>query len=310
MTTAIPTAAAPNARRPTKASARLEVLDVVVDVDPPDVILSRMLGEAVRSTRTTVYYANAHVLNLAAEDVELRHALNSADIVLSDGYAIQLAARWLRFGRTERMAITDYIWSFAEACAEAALSLYIVAGAPGVAERAAAILRERYPRLDIRGTHHGYVADTDVCSALVADIHARQPDVVCVGMGTPTQEFWIERYGDELDVPLIWAVGAVMDFVSGEVRRPRPGWMCDRGLEWVTRLCADPRRMWRRYLCGHPKYLARLARQSGAAHRVARRANARPLRLSSDPRAWVTSSAGPDRRRRSTSPPQSRRSPQ
>jgi len=35
--------------------------------------------------------------------------------------------------------------------------------------------------------------------------------------------------------------------LRGEVRRA-PGWMSRMGLEWLFRLAAEPRRLWRRYL--------------------------------------------------------------
>jgi N-acetylglucosaminyldiphosphoundecaprenol N-acetyl-beta-D-mannosaminyltransferase len=57
--------------------------------------------------------------------------------------------------------------------------------------------------------------------------------------------------------------------VSGEVARPRPSWMCDHGLEWVTRFAMEPKRMWRRYLIGHPAFLRHVLRARLAAHRAA-----------------------------------------
>ena len=42
-------------------------------------------------------------------------------------------------------------------------------------------------------------------------------------------------------------IGAAFEFIAGTVRRP-PQWMQRAGLEWLGRLCAEPRRLWRRYL--------------------------------------------------------------
>jgi UDP-N-acetyl-D-mannosaminuronic acid transferase (WecB/TagA/CpsF family) len=33
------------------------------------------------------------------------------------------------------------------------------------------------------------------------------------------------------------------------------------GLEWLYRLSREPRRLWRRYLIGNPRFLAAFARQ-------------------------------------------------
>jgi N-acetylglucosaminyldiphosphoundecaprenol N-acetyl-beta-D-mannosaminyltransferase len=242
------------------APCRVTVLDVPVDADAPEVILERLMSRTRAGIPTKVYYANAHTLNRASEDAELRRWLQQADVVLPDGYGVRLAARWLGQQEPRRMAITDCIWSFAAGCARSGISLYILAGRPGVAARAAEVLVDRHPGLEVAGTHHGYLASPEANATALADIRAKRPGALCVGMGSPAQELWIERHFPVLEVPLVFAVGAVMDFVSGEVQRTRPQWMSDHGLEWITRLTAEPRRMWRRYLLGNPLFLARVAR--------------------------------------------------
>jgi N-acetylglucosaminyldiphosphoundecaprenol N-acetyl-beta-D-mannosaminyltransferase len=42
-------------------------------------------------------------------------------------------------------------------------------------------------------------------------------------------------------------VGAAFDFHSGKMQRA-PLWMQHYGLEWLFRLCSDPRRLFKRYL--------------------------------------------------------------
>jgi N-acetylglucosaminyldiphosphoundecaprenol N-acetyl-beta-D-mannosaminyltransferase len=111
----------------------------------------------------------------------------------------------------------------------------------------------RYPGLQIVGTLPGYGAG----AGAVAEINGSSADILLVGMGTPTQEKWIVRYGDQLDAPVIWAVGALFDFVSGKLPRG-PRWMTDHGLEWLCRLAAEPRKLWRRYLIGNPLFLLRI----------------------------------------------------
>ena len=48
-------------------------------------------------------------------------------------------------------------------------------------------------------------------------------------------------------VPAMIGVGGSFDFVSGRVRRATE-WMQRTSLEWIWRLCQEPRRLWRRYL--------------------------------------------------------------
>jgi len=105
-------------------------------------------------------------------------------------------------------------------------------------------------------TDHGFHADI---APLIARINAFGPDVVLVGMGTPTQERWIARWRGALDAPVVWALGATHDFVSGRVSRGPA--VLHQNQEWLARLLVDPRRLWRRYLLGNTAFIARVVRQ-------------------------------------------------
>lgn len=48
-------------------------------------------------------------------------------------------------------------------------------------------------------------------------------------------------------------VGAAFDFHAGTTPQA-PSWMQSRGLEWLFRLCVEPRRLWKRYLKHNPRF--------------------------------------------------------
>src|SRR5215203_4231418 len=193
------------------ASAPTRLFDIDVQTAPPAELLRRILGFAADGRSHHVSYVNAHVLNQANGDPELRSALKGSDL--------------------------------------------------GSAADAGAALRRWYPRLDIRGTHHGYFElGSPHSERVLEDIAEKQPDILLVGMGTPLQERWVEHYADRLEVPVVWTVGALFDYLSHRVPRA-PHWLADHGLEWVFRLALEPRRMWRRYLLGNPAFLTRVWRE-------------------------------------------------
>ena len=72
-------------------------------------------------------------------------------------------------------------------------------------------------------------------------------------MGCPRQEVWAYEFRDRIKLPIV-AVGAAFPITAG-VLRQAPKWMQDRGLEWLFRLCTEPRRLWRRYLLLSPAYI-------------------------------------------------------
>ena len=49
-----------------------------------------------------------------------------------------------------------------------------------------------------------------------------------------------------IEAPVMIGVGAAFDFLAG-TKRQAPRWMQRNGLEWLFRLCSEPRRLWRRY---------------------------------------------------------------
>lgn len=54
-------------------------------------------------------------------------------------------------------------------------------------------------------------------------------------------QFWIE-----LNIYChVGTIGAVFDFYAGTAKRT-PQWWQDHSLEWLYRLCLEPKRMWRR----------------------------------------------------------------
>jgi N-acetylglucosaminyldiphosphoundecaprenol N-acetyl-beta-D-mannosaminyltransferase len=244
-----------------------------VDVHPLGVdALHARLGDVIeRRDRALVLHANAHGLNLAWEQPWLRDFLNSAALVFCDGAGVMLGARLLGRQIPERITYADWMWQLAATAEQRGWSLFLLGAAPGVAERAAARLRQRHPRLKIAGVRNGYFDTAPESSdnrALVAAINAAAPDVLLVGMGMPRQEAWLRENWAQLDVRIGLTGGAVFDYVSGALQRS-PEWLNRIGFEWLGRVVIEPRRLWRRYVLGNPRFLARVLRQrlrSGGAN--------------------------------------------
>lgn len=64
-------------------------------------------------------------------------------------------------------------------------------------------------------------------------------------------------------------VGAAFDFIAGTKRRA-PEWMQRCGLEWLHRLCSEPRRLAKRYAFGNARFAALLVPELLRINRDAR----------------------------------------
>ena len=63
-----------------------------------------------------------------------------------------------------------------------------------------------------------------------------------------------------LDTTLMIGVGAAFDMLAG-TKSQAPRWMQASGLEWLYRLCQEPRRLGPRYLKNNPLFALRVLGQ-------------------------------------------------
>jgi N-acetylglucosaminyldiphosphoundecaprenol N-acetyl-beta-D-mannosaminyltransferase len=77
--------------------------------------------------------------------------------------------------------------------------------------------------------------------------------VLWIGLGTPRQDYLVHLLAPQLSIPVV-PVGAAFDFWSGAIKEA-PRVLQGTGLEWVYRLAKEPRRLWRRYLLGNPRFV-------------------------------------------------------
>jgi N-acetylglucosaminyldiphosphoundecaprenol N-acetyl-beta-D-mannosaminyltransferase len=244
------------------------LFEIPIDLGAPSELLALISDWAARRVARRVMYVNAHVVNQSHATPGLLAALRRADLVYCDGYGVRLAAKVLGRPVPHRMTGADWIWDLATLCELAEQPIYLLGSEPPIAREAAARLRSLYPQLEIVGSHHGYFdLDSPHNERVIEHINEQPARIVLVGMGTPKQELWVDRYAERLDGAVVWTVGALFDYVSGHLPRA-PRWLADNGLEWIFRLAVEPQRMWRRYLLGNPLFLTRVlgeARRSGAA---------------------------------------------
>ncbi len=217
-----------------------------------DELIDRV-GRAIRENRKiTIAYLNVHVWNMAGKYPSVKEFLEKADVVYCDGKGIQFGAAILGMKIRERFTGAFFIDDLVEIMAERGWSGFVVGGKEGVAERACDILVERFPHFGCKGTHHGYIKGME--DRVVKMVNEVSPHILFVGMGTPQQEEFVLKYRDSINVPVVWCVGALFDYVAG-VQKKAPRWVSKSGFEWLFRLMSDPGRLWKRYLIGNTRFM-------------------------------------------------------
>lgn len=217
-----------------------ESVDVLgVSVDDVDMASTLRLIETWVGERKSRFIAtvNPEFVMLARRFPGFRAVLQSADLRLPDGWGVAWAAR--RTGKLlARVAGSDLILPLARLAAEKGWRLFLLGAGPGVADAAAARLRQEAPGIVIVGTFAG-----DGSEAGDAETSARvaqaSPDLLLVAYGAPKQELWIARNSKRLGVPVSIGVGGAFDYLSGRIPRA-PAWMREAGFEWLFRLGRQP----------------------------------------------------------------------
>ena len=241
------------------------ILDVPVQVQTFDAAVERIDARFAKREPLAIAFANAHTLNVAAESAEFRLALQNS-LVLNDGIGVDIASRLL-YGSPfpENLNGTDFGPNYLRATRHR-YRIFLLGAKPGTAERAAQRLAAICPQHEIVGCHHGHF-DHDQVAELIDRIRRSKAEVLLVAMGNPKQELFIQKHLAATGCTLGIGVGALFDFLAGNVPRAKP-WVQRWRLEWLYRLAQEPRRLARRYLVGIPVFLMRIAGQFWSGARV------------------------------------------
>jgi N-acetylglucosaminyldiphosphoundecaprenol N-acetyl-beta-D-mannosaminyltransferase len=225
----------------------------------------RLIGQRLRSNAPPAYAVtpNAQHVVMLHSDPRLKAIYDEASFVFADGMSLVIAARLMGHGLPERVTGVDLFQALCLESAKLGFRIFLLGGLPGAAERAAQVLRERNAAVNIVGTYCpplGFENDPVEAQRTLEQVRASQPDLLFVGLGVPKQEYWMHTHYRSLDVRLSIGVGGSFDMVAGITPRA-PKWLQDAGLEWLFRLSAEPRRLWRRYLIGNLRFLEIVGRQ-------------------------------------------------
>lgn len=217
-------------------------------------------AQAIIENRVPEFFvtANLHSLMLCEQHPRLHEINQHAAAVLADGQPIVVKSRRQSAPLPARVAGSDLIIRLGELSAAQGYRVFLLGGAPGVADAAATKLKAMHPGLQLAGTMSPPFRSVSSAEhrEMLAEIKSTRPDILLVAFGQPKGEFWIYDNMAELEIPLSIQVGASFDFLAGKVKRSPVIWQ-KLGCEWLHRAWSDPRRLVPRY-AANALFLAKL----------------------------------------------------
>lgn len=202
--------------------------------------------------QTSIAFLNAHNATIMLRDPAYRQALGR-NLVLPDGIGVDLASL-ATFGTIfpANLNGTDFV---------PALLTYItkpkrvglLGARPETLAKARRNFEDHAPWHEFVAIHDGFFAEQD-SDRIVAEIARQKLDILVIAMGTPKQEKWADTHIRPEHARLVITVGALFDFVAGEVPRA-PRLFRQARMEWLYRVMQEPRRLSGRYFLGGPLFV-------------------------------------------------------
>lgn len=204
-----------------------------------------------------INFLNAHNANTALRDPGYRDGLSRSE-VLPDGIGVDIASKAL-YGQPfpANLNGTDLVPALLVRVSRP-LKVALIGARAEVLARATENFRIATPWHQFFAVADGFFDRGDTARVLerLAEL---EPDITLVAMGSPSQEVWIDGNFGPGHGKLVFGVGALFDFIAGEVPRASD-FVRDMRLEWVFRLSLEPGRLWRRYVIGNPLFLYHVLR--------------------------------------------------
>ncbi len=212
-----------------------------------DVIDFIIRGLHAKSKKFYIVTPNPEIIVMSTRSSSYRRVLNDASVSLPDGIGVLMAGSILKKEINERIAGTDLMYDLCRNCAKEGLSIGLLGGSRGVAERTSECLREKYPDLVVKFASDEWDAKntdyrlqiTESQKSEIRNQKSNHIDILFVAFGAPKQEEWIAKNLKDIPVTACMGVGGAFDYISGKVPRA-PKAFRRLGMEWAYRLMRQP----------------------------------------------------------------------
>lgn len=238
---------------------RITILNTFIDVLTFDETIALVDKYITSKTSLHLMGVNADKINELNRNPLMKQIVNSCGIINADGASVVLASKYLNKPLPERVAGIDLMQKLIELCEKKNYSVYLLGAKQDVVVKTREVLLKKHTRLKIIGIHNGYFKE-DEWDSISCELKKIDPDIVFVGITSPTKEYLIEYLQNRGVNSVLMGVGGSFDVISGQIPRA-PEWMQKNNLEWLFRVIQEPKRLFLRYFVGNTLFIRNIIRE-------------------------------------------------
>lgn len=231
------------------------IINVNVNHTEYDLAADQICCWAERGSSRYVCAANVHMLMEAHDSRDFQTVVNEADLVTPDGTPLVWMMRLKGVRDQQRVYGPTLMLHVLEAAAQKNIPVGFFGSTQPVLDRLLEQMQARYQELQVAYSCSPPFRELSLeeDQKIITQINGSGTRILFVGLGCPRQEKWMAEHRGRIQAVMI-GVGAAFDFHAG-LKRQAPAWMQNIGLEWLFRLSAEPRRLWKRYLYHNPRFI-------------------------------------------------------
>ncbi len=234
---------------------RVKVISLNVNVCNHDSAIRKISELVGKGTGGYVCFSTVHMVMESYDDAEYGAKVNAADFIIPDGMPLVWMQKLQGVHGAKRVRANDLMIMLCAFAEKNDLTVGFYGGKQTVIDAIRHRAKVDFPQLEIvyafSPPFRPLTVEED--AEITAEINAKKPDLLFMGLGCPKQENWMAAHKDKLKTVML-GVGASFDFYAGNVKES-PEWLGRLGLEWLFRLIQEPRRLWRRYLILNPRFV-------------------------------------------------------
>ena len=218
-----------------------KILEFDVCNDSETQILKNVFEDYNRNIQNFIVNINPEIVINNYKNENFVKELNSQKYQIPDGIGIVYASKIKKGNIKTRITGIDFMEKICQESIKHSAKIFLYGSKPGVADKAATELENKFQGIKIVGTCDGY------CDEEIAfnEIKHSNADIVFVALGSPKQETFIVNNRSKLkNVKIFMPVGGSFDVISKNIKRA-PNWIIKLNLEWLYRMLKQPTRLFR-----------------------------------------------------------------